>query len=188
MEIPVLLADSSWTELRQARLGGLRIHYREILSEESEESLELNQIGYLLAATGNDAYNALVCTQFTGDLSGTTSSSSPWRRHRRKTPGACPPTHRGRVAFEEGAGLEELLGRYYRCWRFKKTRLTDAFTYEDLGLRIGNEAMRILVLRENGEVEFEVPSDRLEPDPGDTVVTYGPIEERAPSGRAPWSL
>jgi hypothetical protein len=185
MEIPVLLADSSWSSLRQARLGGLPVHYGEILSEASEESLELNQIGYLLAATGNDAYNALVCTRFSAELGRDRIFQLPLEATQEKDPRGLSLTHRGRVVFEEGVGLEELLGRHYRGWRFKKTRLTNTFTRDDLGLRIGNGTMRILMVRENGEVEFEVPADTLKPSPGDTVVTYGPREEGAASARAP---
>ena len=43
--------------------------------------------------------------------------------------------------------------------------------------------MRILMVRKNGEVEFEVPSNRLEPGPGDMLVTYGPFEEAVASAR-----
>lgn len=181
MQILVLLADSSWSALRQARLGGLPVHYGEILSEASEESLELNQIGYLLAATGNDAYNALVCTRFGAELGRDRVFQLPLEATQEKDPRGLSLAHRGRVVFEEGVGLEELLARYYRGWGFKKTRITDTFTSKDLGLRLENGTMRLLMVRENGEVEFEVPSDPLEPGPGDTVVTYGPREKGAAS-------
>ncbi|MGD8378432.1 MAG: sodium:proton antiporter, partial [Gammaproteobacteria bacterium] len=64
----VLIVDTSWHRLRHARLAGLSVYYGEILSDVAVESLELNDVGILLAATSNDAYNALVCTAFANEL------------------------------------------------------------------------------------------------------------------------
>ncbi|MEO0998775.1 MAG: sodium:proton antiporter, partial [Pseudomonadota bacterium] len=62
LKLNVILADSSWHNLRAARLAGLNVFYGEILSEFAEESLEISHVRTVLAATSNDAYNSLVCT------------------------------------------------------------------------------------------------------------------------------
>lgn len=61
--LPLSVSDS-WKNLQQCRLQGIPIHYGEILSESVEENLELADMGYLLAITGNHAYNSLVCSVF----------------------------------------------------------------------------------------------------------------------------
>ncbi|MGN6374515.1 MAG: cation:proton antiporter [Sphingomonas sp.] len=66
--IPVIVADRSFTALRPARLAGLETLRAEILSVVGEEVADLRDIAYLLAATTDDAYNALVCTRFAPDL------------------------------------------------------------------------------------------------------------------------
>jgi len=66
--VPVMIADSSWHRLRRARLAAIPTYFGEVLSESAEESLELNEVGYLFAATDNDAYNSLVCSQFASEL------------------------------------------------------------------------------------------------------------------------
>ncbi len=62
--IPVVLADTSWRRLKQARLANVPVYFGEILSEEAEYNMELNRYGALLAATDNDAYNFLLCNTY----------------------------------------------------------------------------------------------------------------------------
>lgn len=67
-DVPAVIADRSWTALRPAReyeIPGLAV---EILSERVESALELGQVDYVLAATDDDAYNALVCARFAPEL------------------------------------------------------------------------------------------------------------------------
>ncbi|MDD2271591.1 MAG: sodium:proton antiporter, partial [Desulfuromonadaceae bacterium] len=68
LDIPVMIADSSWYNLSQARQFNIRTHHGEILSEHVEMSLELNDMEFLLATTANDAYNAFVCTRYAADF------------------------------------------------------------------------------------------------------------------------
>ena len=62
--VPVLVADRNWYRLRAARTAELPIFHGEILSEAAEHNLDLNAYETLIAASDNDAYNALVCTDF----------------------------------------------------------------------------------------------------------------------------
>ncbi|MEM6851858.1 MAG: sodium:proton antiporter, partial [Pseudomonadota bacterium] len=68
LEAPVTIADANWRALRPARLAEIPTYFGEILSEASEHHLDLNRFGYLLAVTGNEAYNALVCTDLAPEL------------------------------------------------------------------------------------------------------------------------
>jgi NhaP-type Na+/H+ or K+/H+ antiporter len=61
--VPVVLADRSWQSLRPAREAGLKTAALEIMSERAEELIEGSGMDYLLAATEDDAYNALVCAR-----------------------------------------------------------------------------------------------------------------------------
>ena len=64
IEVPVLITDTDWHELRLARQGQVPLHYGEILSEDAEFKLELSKYGELLAASSNEAYNALLANHF----------------------------------------------------------------------------------------------------------------------------
>lgn len=62
--VPVLLLDRSVVALKAARLAGLQTMRVEVLSVLGEEVIDLRDYEHLLAATPDDAYNALVCTRF----------------------------------------------------------------------------------------------------------------------------
>ena len=62
--VPILVIDRSAEALRAARLAGLQTLRIEILSVIGEELIDLRDYEHLLAATPDDAYNALVCTRF----------------------------------------------------------------------------------------------------------------------------
>ncbi|USI72782.1 cation:proton antiporter [Sphingomonas morindae] len=66
--IPVLMVDRSANALRAARLAGLPTLRVEVLSLVGEEVIDLREFEHLLAATPDDAYNALVCTRFAPEL------------------------------------------------------------------------------------------------------------------------
>ena len=66
--VPVLLVDRSAEALKAARLAGLQTMRVEVLSIVGEELIDLRDYEHLLAATPDDAYNALVCTRFAAEL------------------------------------------------------------------------------------------------------------------------
>lgn len=67
-EVPVLLVDRSLAVLKPARRLGIRTLHLEVLSAVGEELVDLREMHHLLAATPDDAYNALVCTRFAPEL------------------------------------------------------------------------------------------------------------------------
>ncbi|MEM9779521.1 MAG: sodium:proton antiporter, partial [Pseudomonadota bacterium] len=62
--VPTLIADRNFHRLRPAREAELQVFHGEILSEAAEHHLDLNAYEILIAASDNDAYNTLVCTDF----------------------------------------------------------------------------------------------------------------------------
>jgi NhaP-type Na+/H+ or K+/H+ antiporter len=167
--VTVLLVDANWHRLRTARMAGLEVSYGEILSERSEENLELNRIGVLLAVTANDAYNALVSTRFAPDLGRDRVFQLPVAAQAEDDPRGLLPTHRGRIAFGSAGGYDELLRRHFAGWRFQRTRLTETYGAEELARDLPAGALRLLHVREDGALLFDG-----EPGKGDTVVTYAP--------------
>ena len=66
--MPVIVVDRSALALKSARLVGLQTLRMEVLSTIGEEIIDLREFEHLLAATPEDAYNALVCTRFGSEL------------------------------------------------------------------------------------------------------------------------
>ncbi|NNM00544.1 MAG: sodium:proton antiporter [Gammaproteobacteria bacterium] len=180
MEVPVLLADASWHRLRKARLAGVPIYFGNAASEAAESAIDINEIGCLLAATDNDAYNALICTRFANELGRQAVYQLP-------TPAAEQSEHRqfvaaltGRVGLGAGAIYEELLQRYFQGWRFSRTRLTEQYSFEDYCIEACREKpLAMLMLRAGGQVVLSISRDQP-PKEGDTIVNFTlPVEKPA---------
>lgn len=62
--LPVMLADTNWSNVAAARLEGLPAYYGSLLSDRSDDEIRLSGIGRLLALTSNDEANALSALKY----------------------------------------------------------------------------------------------------------------------------
>ena len=187
LNLSVLLVDSSWHRLREARLAGVNVIYGEILSDELQLSLQLNGVNVVLAATSNDAYNALVCRNFAGRLEHDRVFQLPMyapdEGNRQKSKAVARP-FTGIPAFADNAQYEELWRRHFQNWKFYKTKITDAFTYDDFLADLPDESICIGVVREGKRLTFHAPHAPIKPKAGETVVYYAPKKPGAAESEA----
>jgi hypothetical protein len=175
--INVLLADTSWHSLRPARLAGIPVFYGDILSEFADESIELAHVQTVLAATSNDAYNALVCTTMAPEIGQKKVFQLAMGSDAEDDPRALSRPRRGNLAFDTKYDFDMLWRLLVRGWKISGTKISENYRYEDFLADRPDEALEVLVLRAGGEVEFL--SSPTEPDykAGDTIVYFG--KERA---------
>ena len=175
MNIPVLIADSSWYNLSQARLSGIRTHYGEILSEHAEISLELNDMGFLLATTANDAYNAFVCSRFVPEFGRNQVFQLPMHiaaeEHEKKS---IKLANCGVIVFEPTVTKEELERRHYHKWKFKKSHFTKTYTFENYLQIESADALPLMLLRSGGAILFHSEQSPLKPEEDDVLLSYVP--------------
>jgi hypothetical protein len=176
-EINVLLADASWHSLRPARLAGIPVFYGDILSEFAEESIELAHVQTVLAATANDAYNALVCTTMAPEIGQKKVFQLALGSDAEQDPRAMSRPRRGNSAFDAKYDFDMLWRLYVRGWKIFKTRITDTYSYDDFVADRPEESVEIMVLRDAGEVEFLRSGAENEFKPGDTIVYFGTERE-----------
>jgi len=174
LQVKVLVADNSWHKLRQARLAGLRVFYGEILSEFADESVELGHVAAVLAATDNDAYNALVCTALAPDIGRDRVFQLPMGPGEDDDPKAVATGLKGKMAFGEEAEYETLWRLYVDGWAFSRTRLTDSYSYSDFLGDADSRAVQIARIRPEARAQFLSPQQEVEPEPGDVLVWFGP--------------
>ncbi|WP_405221074.1 cation:proton antiporter [Lentisalinibacter sediminis] len=174
LKVNVLVADSSWHNLRAARLAGVPVFYGDILSEFAEESVELAHVRTVLAATSNDAYNALVCTQIAPEVGQRHVFQLPMGAETEDDPKSIARPRRGNVAFDKDAVFERLWRLYVRGWAFYKTKLSENYSYSDFLSERPEDAMQVILLDSDGDVDLFSVQHELEPKPGDTIVYFAP--------------
>ncbi len=178
LKSPVMIVDPSWQRLALARQKGLPFYHGEILNEATEHNLDLTPYAVLVAATENEAYNALVCNEFAYEIGRDTvfqlgDAVDDDDRH------ALPSSIRGRALFESGFGVEDVNERLARGWVFRKTKLSEEFDFEAAQERLPDAASMLLLVRENGTLRFFTHAARPEPRAGDIIVSFAPPQERS---------
>ena len=185
LHVPVLLVDSSWHRLRPARLAGVRVLHGEFLSTQVQQSLELNEISCLLAATSNDAYNALVCSHFATSLEHDRVFQLPlYNPDDQSGPLVLPRPTRGRQAFSRSAQYEELWRRHDEGWRFHGVKLTSKYTYDDFLRERPEGALVIATLSPRGQLLFRSSGNKSRPASGATLIYYAPGEDSRAGAQA----
>lgn len=180
--LPVSITDSSWQRLSAARQVGIATYHGELLAEATEERLDLSQFQVLVATTENEAYNALVCSEFAhhiGRDSVYQLGGSGDDHDHRSLPGAL----RGRAMFTAGHGVEDILQREAAGWTFRSTRISEQFNFDHARSALPDEADMLFVLRKDGRIRFFTHAARPMPQKGDIVVSYGPSRHADPEAR-----
>jgi len=181
-EVNVLLADTSWHSLRSARLAGIPVFYGDILSEFAEESIELAHVQTVLAATSNDAYNALVCTAMAPEIGQKKVFQLAMGSDAEEDPRALSRPRRGNLAFDAKHDFDMLWRLYIRGWKIFKTKISETYSYEDFVADRPADVLEILVMRAGGEVEFLKSDAENEFRSGDTIVYFGTEREVREAG------
>jgi NhaP-type Na+/H+ or K+/H+ antiporter len=170
MEVPVLIADRNWNRLREARYQGIEVYYGEILSEPAEHHIELNLFGHLIAATDNDDYNALICSDF-GPEFGRSNVLQLARHEDGNDRHALAVTLGGRPLLTKLGNLDALEAHLREGWVFRTTRLTGDFDAEDLAT--ASEGTPVLALRGDRLLWLAIDSPPKLAE-GDQVLSFGP--------------
>lgn len=173
LDMPVMIADRNFGHLKEARLADIPVYYGQILSEAAEHAIEFHRFGYLLAATDNESYNALICTDFgpelgRGNVFQIDRAEAPSERHELAV------TLGGRRFLEELGGYHGLAEKIDAGWTFQVTKLTDEYGPEAFLADRAPETH--LVLARRGESRVIWFGGKGEPglQAGDTALSFGP--------------
>lgn len=180
MEVPVMIADNSWQRLSPVRQAGIPTYHGEILAEATEDRLDLTQFQVLAATSDNEAYNALVCSEFAPEI-GRDNVYQLGDARDDDDPRSLPESLRGRALFSSGLGVEDIVSREEQGWTFRKTRITEQFDFDACKADLPEDADMLLLLRQSGAMRFFTHASRPTAQPGDTILSYvppGPVKTK----------
>lgn len=180
-DVPVLMTDPNYGNLRGARAAGIKTFSGDILSEAAEHRLELVSNASIVAATTNDAYNTLVAT----DLAPEFGRDNVFQVMREKTDSARHqlPRTLGGAKFgpeETHRGLDRLvrLG-----WTFRITRLSEEFTFEQWREDRTTSAL-IARISPAGDIKLIRRDDDVKGAPDVRIIALRPPGDDQPDGPA----
>lgn len=171
--IEIMVADTNWQNLKNARLANIPIYYGEILSEDSDYTLEINRYNTILAATGNPAYNALVCNKFAHDFGRERVfqlSPGDEEVHERKK---ITEKMRGRILAYQGLNTWDFEQMYHQGWRFKTTRVNANFNLDTLKeSKEKGKSLLIGVITNTGQLQFSPAESPANIKDDTTVILF----------------
>jgi len=173
--LPVLLSDRNYFALWPARDAGIKVFHGEILSEAAEHTVPMSQYGTLVTATNNDAYNALVCTDF-GPEFGRGNVYQVGRHEAGEGFRDMPATLGGRT-FGDGKSFESFASRFREGWTFVRTNLSEEYPLERY-LEERDHVEVIAILSKSGNMELVTNGDIPKTSAGDVVLAFAKREKK----------
>ena len=140
--MPVVLADTNWENVRQARMDNLQVYFGNPVSEHASNQLNLTGIGNLLVISPYKHMNSLATYHFLdwfGDNNSVYSlvEGEQDQKARYQTAEKIQQT-RGLFDGVSYAKLASLVSQEYTI---KTTRLSDEFSYQDFLNKYNNRAL-----------------------------------------------
>ncbi|ANU09975.1 sodium:proton exchanger [Planococcus antarcticus DSM 14505] len=165
----VMIVDPSWGSLQGARQVGLTTYAGEILSEHTDYEVEMTPYETMIVATETDSYNALVVSNFVPELG---RSNLYQTAIHQGDPADFHSSLSGRTLFGEKWNIHELEMKAEEGYTMRKTQLTEHFSYENFKEKWTGDTIPLFVQRAQGKIEFFAESNKLEPKPGDIIVSF----------------
>ncbi len=165
----VLLVDSNWNNVQEARMMGLPVQFGSILSEDMLDELDLNGIGRILALTSNDEVNALADLHFMEvfDSSATFQLSANAKSQREDM---SLELH-GRYTFGRNVTYSALSKMFNAGAEIRTTALTEKFNFAALKAQEKDRLIPLFLLSKDGHTDIFTVDQQLEPLPGQTVIS-----------------
>jgi NhaP-type Na+/H+ or K+/H+ antiporter len=173
-DIKTVLIDSNRANVNEANLAGLHAHYANVLSEDIQGTLDLDEIGKLLALTPNDEVNALAAQGFSevfGKQNVFQLAPKPELPTKQDGDDRIRRYLRGRILFGARATFEFVDERVEGGAVVKATTISDEFTYDNFIEMYGEDALRLFIVTESGGLNVIAADASPSVKPGQTLIS-----------------
>ena len=164
---PVLIIDRSWGALGHARQLGLKTEVGDILSEKTEYHVDLTPYEILVAATEEDAYNALICQHFVPELGREHIFQTPSHSG---DPSGYSKSIGGKSLFDEDYDIHALNRLIDEGYMIRKTHLTDQYTLGDF-INDNHKSIPLFAVDSDNNLVFLANAKKRSFDVGTTIVS-----------------
>ena len=179
----VAIVDTNYSRVARAQMNGLPAYCSSILADHLPERLDFSGIGRLLACTNNDAINTLAAQQYKHFFGSKNAYQLP-PLDGESVRSTIDKRLRGRELFSRDLKEEVIYLKYQAGYRFKKTKLSNEFDFNQFEERYDHQALVLMVL-DAGHLAISTAAEPLVPEPGQTVIALVPPEEVGAAEKAP---
>lgn len=169
--IKVMVADSNWKNISNAKSRGLDTYYGNVLSEFALDYINLDGLGKLLSMTPNDEVNTLTALRF-AEVFGRSHVYQLSPNSKKGNEQNDVTTHlTGRTLFDKDMNFDHITALYEGEKTIKSTLLTETFTFQNFKETYGDEATPLFLVTKDGTVQPFVIDNPPAPQDGDTLIS-----------------
>lgn len=175
----VLLCDTSWFDIKKARLEGLNCYYGNPCSHHADIYLDVSDYSCMLGLDYFSDTNASAALRFREEfgirgiftLQSKNGDQQNWKH-------GTSSIYTGRLLFDEGISYTQISQALNNGEKIRKTTLSDVYSYEDWLEHGSNERAEILfVIDEKGKVRWNTVDNELKPQTGWTIYSINITNE-----------
>ncbi|HEF4757803.1 TPA: sodium:proton antiporter [Pseudomonas putida] len=171
LDTRVLLTDSSWENIRAARMEGLPTYFGNPASQHADAHLDLVGLGHLLALSPSGEMNTLALMRFRHDFGhqrmfGLTSGQESRRSDKHRT----SLEHRANQLGNEALTYAKFASQLSQGAELYTTTLKEGFGWEDYQALHGDRATLLFMRDAAGWVHVVTPDSMLKPSAGWTLL------------------
>lgn len=171
LDCRVLLTDSSWENIRAARMEGLPTYFGHPASQHADAHLDLVGLGHLLGLSPAGELNTLACMRFRHDFGHQRLFVlASGLENQRSDKHQASDEHRGHIFGSQPMTYVQLANLFNQGAELYTTHLTEAFGWADYQALHGDRATLLFARDASGWVYVVEPDTALRPGPGWTLV------------------
>jgi len=174
-KVAALIADNSYDKLKPARMDSVPSYFGEVLADSADEDMDLAQLSFVLAASDNDYYNALVARELGREFEYHRTfqlATHGESQHRSRRLGFAS---RGSFAFDGLSDFPTMARRYDQGWRFHVTKAGREFPRERFERALADaKAVPIGAIDEAGALRLWSPDQPFRPRRDSRVIYFAP--------------
>lgn len=170
--IQVLLTDSNWGHIREARMLGLDTFYGNPVSDYADQRLELAGLGNIMALSPQRDLNVLTCMHYKSEFGPThvftlrsTTDNKNSDKHQ------IGYDHRGYLLFNEDMTYGKFASLLSQGAEIRSTKLTEEFSFADFKEKSGGNAIPLFAISPKGRLEVFVDGNTLQPEAGWQILS-----------------
>ena len=170
--IRVILTDTSWENIRAARMANLTVYYGNPVSEHAENNLDLTGIGRMLAISPYKQLNTLSTYHYldlfgAGSVFGLPEGDQDVRASHQSSEKYVQTRNR----FDEKATFAKLASLVSKGASIKITQLSQEFTFEDYLKKHGNRLTLLFAIKPDKKLVPLGQADKLLPEDGWEIIS-----------------
>jgi len=179
--VAVVMIDTNRRNINAAKMAGIAAHLGSVLSDELLEEIDLTETKRAMALTPNDEANALAAVHLVEQYSRqNVFQLIPDRMGVMEEKSAKSHDLHGRYLYGEGVTFAELTVRFGMGHVLKASKMTETYDYEKFRELYGEDALPLFILTESGSLTAITAGAKVDPQPGQRLISLVDGEKDAP--------